>query len=529
MNWKTFRTAILSLPLLLLACSDSKEAQTDFEFSALPTAQKIKKALESEYLSSLGISADKHDFLNQLYAANSYSPLWINDSMLTVQGTRLEYLLEHKLALGIPDTRHYTPFVPDDNFIQRELKLTVSLALLMDDLTDGFLHPDSCAFKPIRTAPVDHVLAFKQAADTTELDHALIALGPSDTIYPILAQFLFREYHRLPVDRTTYSIQSIKKDTAETMILARKALISKGYLSNNQYDSLRISEAIRSFQHDNELAEDGVIGKVTAFALNESTYMRLNRIALAMERRRWKKDHPNKYVLINLPEYTLRFYINDSLKARHNIVIGKWGNETPQLQSSIRRIVVYPYWKVPYSIASKELLPAAQSNPNYFAKHNYKIYKKELEVDPLTVNWKAIKENAFPYTVIQDPGPTNSLGVLKFDMPNSQSIYIHDTPSKGLFQTKTRAYSHGCMRCSKPIELAKKILERDENYRGLNPMIPDSLDTLLNRKAHFVIDLLQPVPVIMVYETVVVHEDHSVHVYPDIYGREEEFVKLFMD
>lgn len=520
----------LTLVLLALSCRQQNEPQeASFEFSSLPLEQKLRKAIDKEYLELLGIDDDGQEFLVNLYASNAYQPFWVNDSMLTDKGVRLSVVLDNKLALGIPDARRYHPLLSEDNFIQQELKLTLSAASLIRDLGEGFLIPDSCAYQPMRYASTEQWRLFHSVADTGAIDRAFMDLGPSDTIYPALAQFLFDEYHRLPLDKTRFEIKPDKKNMSQAFSEARKALVSKGYLTDDAIDSTAIAEGLKSFQRDNQLADDGVVGKVTAFALNESSYDRLNRIALAMERQRWRKTYPNKFVLVNLPEYTLRFYINDSLKSRHNIVIGKWGNETPQISSRIRRIIVYPYWKVPYSICSKEILPAAKSNPNYFAKNNYRVYRKEEEIDPLTVNWRGIREDAFPYTVIQDPGPKNSLGILKFDMPNSQSIYIHDTPSKSLFSTKTRAYSHGCMRCQYPTDLAKIILERDENYREKNPMIADSLDTLLGRKAHYVINLLDPIPVIMEYRTVVVDEGQLVRVFPDIYGREGEYLQLFKD
>lgn len=350
--------------------------------------------------------------------------------------------------------------------------------------------------------------------------------GPVDSNYQELARYIYKEYNGGKIDRTVYSIKSFKDDSLKAIEQTSLALFNKGYLERQTVDSNIFTTALMAFQNDNELTPDGLIGKNTAKALNESSFHRLNRVALEMERIRQTKQYPDKYLIINLPEYTLRFYINDSLKAEHNIVIGKSGNETPQLTTSVRKIIAYPYWKVPYSISSKEILPAAQRNSGYFAKNNYKVYRKEEEIDPLTVNWNAIRENSFPYVVIQDPGPKNSLGIIKFDMPNSQSIYIHDTPSKGLFHTKTRSYSHGCMRCDKPIDLAKMILERDERMNKFNTTIPDSLDSIMARGKNFEIPLLTQIPVIMEYRTVVVKENR-VRIFIDIYGREEEYLKLF--
>lgn len=513
--------------LYLQSCSNSKkEEEITFEFKKIPLKEKMKMALHDEYLTSLNFSEPQKNFLKSFYGKRGFTPTFINDSTTTLTGSKLEHYLKHKLAFGIPETRNYNEIQENDNFIQRELKLNLDLATMLFDLKNGFIETDTILFKKLSTISIEKYSEFVKSTNPEELKLKILNSGPIDISYQVLAPYLFQEYFKGKIDRKSYAIKSIKVDSLGAVKQASEALYNKGFLEEVTIDSTLFTEALKRFQIDNELTDDGVIGKNTAYVLNESGINRLNRIALAMEKIRKKAMYPEKYILINLPEYTLKFFINDSLKAEHNIVIGKWGNETPQLSASVRKIIIYPYWRVPYSISSKEILPAAQRNPNYFAKHNYKIYRKDVEVDPLTVDWKKIKENAFPYVVVQEPGPKNSLGIIKFDMPNSQSIYIHDTPSKSLFNTKTRAYSHGCMRCDQPIDLAKAILERDENYKMKNPVISDSLDSIFARKLNYEIPLLQYIPIYMEYNTVVV-KDLKPKVFPDIYGREEEYIKLF--
>lgn len=524
---------LLLTPILFLIClsfhdcSDTnKPEEISFEFKKAPLDSKIKEALSINYLSQLNFSENEQHYLTKFYAGRKFNSVFVNDSSLTSLGDKMELYLKHKLAFGIPESRDYHSVKEEDNFIQKELKLTLDLAYLLNDLKNGFLETDTIQYKKNKTIELEDYRVFIEMIDSSNLKSILWQAGSADTNYQVLASYLFKEYFKGKIDRNSYKIKSIKEDSLNAVKLTSEALFQKGYLAEATIDSVLLTNALKQFQRDNELADDGVIGKNTAYVLNESIFNRLNRVALAMEKIRMKKSYPEKYLLVNLPEYTLKFYINDSLKAEHNIVIGKWGNETPQLLASVRKIIVYPYWRVPYSISSKEILPAAQSNPNYFAKHNYKIYRKDVEVDPLTVNWKKIKQNAFPYVIVQEPGPKNSLGIIKFDMPNSQSIYIHDTPSKSLFGTKTRAYSHGCMRCDKPIDLAKVILERDENYKMKNPIISDSLDSIFARKLNYEIPLLNYIPVYIEYTTVVV-KNGQVKVFPDIYGREGEHIKLF--
>lgn len=513
--------------IIFSSCKDEVSNEITFEFDAIPLKEKIKKSLNDDYLDQLKFSEQEKEFLRKSYARNNYRSFWVNDSTLATHGEELKKHIDHKFAFGIPVARAYATIQSTDNFIQQELKLTVSLGEMIADLSQGFLLKDSIAFKPISLTDSDK---FSKFANRNNSNPNFIQLfwncGPTDSNYQTLAKFIFTEYSKGNIDKTSYTIKATKGDSLKTVEASKVALKNKGYLSGLKADSATLATAIINFQNDNQLAADGKIGKITAMTLNESSLDRLNRVALEMERIRQAKVYPEKYLLINLPEYMLRFYINDSLKSEHNIIIGKLGNETPQLKASVKKIIVFPYWKVPYSISSKEILPAAQNNPNYFAKHNYKIYRNDMEIDPLTVNWKKIKENSFPYVVKQDPGPKNSLGMIKFDMPNNQSIYIHDTPSKGLFSTKTRSYSHGCMRCNKPFDLAKAILERDEINKKFNPIIADSLDSIFARGENYEIPLMNYIPVIMEYRTVVVQEN-QVKIFTDIYGREAEYIELF--
>eukprot|EP01041_Mallomonas_annulata_P041829 gene41829-65985_t len=162
------------------------------------------------------------------------------------------------------------------------------------------------------------------------------------------------------------------------------------------------------------------------------------------------------------------------------------------------------------------MLPDARRNPKYFARNHMKLYKKDVEIDPLTVNWKAIRDKTFPYKVIQQPGAHNSLGIIKFDFNNKFGVYFHDTPQKGLFNTVIRSYSHGCMRCENPIDLAKIILLKDENK-----VIPDSLDSILSRQINHPIRLKKRIPIYVTYRSVIVDNDNRLIFLRDIYQRDK--------
>ena len=515
----------LLVPLLFVyACSSSEEQEEiiPFEISDLSRSEKLKKALELDYILALGLSEEDHRYLNSVYAGQKYASFWINDSTLTETGVKLADILQTPEKLGLPAGRNKR--TKGQNFIQAELLNTLFLSRIVQDLKLGTIDFEKKTKRVISTIPANELSQFTQLDQDIDLREQFLTFGSSDTSYQVLGRGLIYMYDNYPMDSSVFQVETIKKDTLKAITETTKALISKGYLTIEN-DSLALMEALKVFQTHNGLNPDGVIGKYTAMALNESTVHKRDRVILGMEKIRAHAPYPQKRICINIPEYTLRFYISDSLKSEHNIVAGKYENQTPELTSKLNKIVAYPYWNVPYSISSKEILPAAKQNAGYFQKHNYKIYRKGELVDPLTVNWGKIKENNFPYRVVQEPGKSNSLGIIKFDFPNTHSVYFHDTPSKSLFGADVRAYSHGCMRTQNPVDLARKIIERDQLEYTENEMIVDSLDSIMARGKNYTIRLLDPIPIFVEYRTVT-RKDNAMIIHIDIYGRDEEYLKI---
>lgn len=514
--------------MVFVRCSDTQKSNDEiqsFEHQNIPIEDKLRKAISTEYLKSIGIPENAHIFVQKLYKKRGFKARWSNDKQLTAEGKKLKKIYANKTAIGIPN--HRFSYGKTKNFIQDEIWLSVATAMVVNDLNSGILDFKLKTLKPVKCTSVENFSAKVHFSDTADLRLQFMQFGPKDTAYQVLCAGLVEMVDRLPMDTTVFEVKSIRYDSTMAIEKTRIALVSKGYLPKEVSDSTGITDSLKVFQADNGLTPDGVIGKYTSQALNESTYHKIERVLLALDKMRSDRKYPTKYIRINIPEYKLRYFINDSLKSDHNIVVGKYENQTPQLESTLKKIVVYPYWNVPYSISSKEILPALKNNSAYLAKHNYKIFKAGVEVDPSKVKWSSIGQNSFPYKVVQDPGKANSLGVIKFDFYNEHSVYFHDTPSKSLFGADVRAYSHGCMRTQNPIDLAKRILERDSiPYKG-NTVKPDTLDSILVRGKQFnyAIKLIEPIPIYIDYVSVVRQQQRMV-IHLDIYGRDEEYLKI---
>lgn len=519
-------THLFLLSLLLFSCGEPELPEVPpFEDQDISVDEKMKIAVSEAYIHQIGLPDSSYTFLKAYYDLRNYKPRWINDSLITEEGQRIKDLLVKVYQIGIPEGS--IAMCETQNYIQDELNITISLAQIGYALEHGFVdYENKTKKKPGTVDPnlFDELMTF---SDTVDYREQFIKFGPDDSTYRVLAHGLidFVDHHYL--DTTTFQVRSLKFDSTMAIEKARVALVSKHYLKEDVRDSVGIAEGLTHFQEDNELKPDGVVGKFTSLSLNESTYHKMERILLAMDKIRAQEKRPEKYILINIPEYKLRFFADDTLRSDHNIVVGKIENQTPELTSRLKKIVVYPYWNVPYSISSKEILPAVKNNTGYLVKNNYRVYKNGEEVDPYTVNWRSIRQNAFPYKVVQDPGPKNALGVLKFDFYNEHSVYFHDTPAKALFGVDVRAYSHGCMRTQNPIDLAKTILHFDSiNKWNYNEMRPDSLDTLLARGENYEIMLKTKIPIFVEYLSVTRKNKDQMAMYLDIYGRDEEYLKI---
>lgn len=527
---------LLLLLFLIASCSENQEEQKKkvppFENRNIPVSEKMKLAMNPDYLDQIGISKTAQPFLQEYYKSRNYQPRWIDEKALTANGVKMKNLMDSAIVIGIPDGRAFKLNI--QNYIQEELFITASLSRSVSDLQNGMIDFSDTTAKMKKFAAANNFDKITNFDFSKDLKHQFIQYGPNDSTYIVLAKGLIYIADTLPIDRTRFEIKPYKIDSARSFNMMREALVSKGYLADSVTDSLGIVDRLKRFQYDNALDTDGKVGSNTCRALNESTYDKMERIILVMDKIRSKAPYPKKYLRINIPEYKLRYFEDDTLRTEHNIVVGKYENQTPELRSSLRRIIVYPNWNVPYSISTREILPAVKRSVSYLAKHDYKVYRGNKEVDPHTVNWKQYGINSFPFRIVQQPGPKNSLGIIKFDFHNEHSVYFHDTPAKSLFSLPVRAFSHGCMRTHRPVALADTILHYDSlSPRRFNKFRPDSLDSiyalpdsLMHENFNREVKLFDPIPIFIEYESVS-REGEKMILHIDIYGRDEEFLRVF--
>ena len=300
----------------------------------------------------------------------------------------------------------------------------------------------------------------------------------------------------------------------------------------NVYDPT-LEAAVRKFQKSRGMKVDGIVGPGTRRALNGGSVVPKNRektILTNMERWRWIPDNIDKLnIRVNIPEYRFRVYDGEQVVHAERVVVGKLKNQTPVFSDKMEYLVFHPYWNVPNSIKRKELLPylrrggggggwfSSYSRPRILQAHNLYVKYRGREIDASRVDWNRV--NIANYRFYQPPGGRNVLGFVKFMFPNKHAVYMHDTPTKNLFNQTRRTYSHGCVRVRNPRKLAEIILARDRGWSSGN------VGAAIQRGKNQHVNLNNPIPVHITYFTARVEKNGKITYFGDVYGHDSRMAR----
>ena len=282
--------------------------------------------------------------------------------------------------------------------------------------------------------------------------------------------------------------------------------------------------ALTRFQARHGLPPDGVLGRQTLQQLNVSPDQRAEQIALSLERLRWTPlRQAKRMVVVNVPEFVLRAYeVVDGaidLKLTMKVIVGKaLDTRTPLFDEDMRFIEFSPFWNIPPSIARSETIPHLRADPGYLERLGMEFVTPTGQVITHMAPQHLDAVLSGGWRIRQRPGPKNALGDIKFIFPNNDNIYLHHTPSPGLFERDRRDFSHGCIRVEAPVALAQFVLQDDPSWteaRIREAMTAGQSKTLR---------LQQPLTVVLAYSTVVV-KDGQVFFYPDLYGHDALLAK----
>jgi murein L,D-transpeptidase YcbB/YkuD len=277
-----------------------------------------------------------------------------------------------------------------------------------------------------------------------------------------------------------------------------------------------VRRALARFQARHGLEPSGRLDRPTLEALNEPVEERLAQIEINMERWRWLPHDPGtRYVLVRIADFELDLVEEGKSALAMRVIVGKPYWRTPVFSALMTHLVLNPYWYIPQSIAAEEILPLLRRDPSYLGQRRISVAEGEgvavRPIEPDSIDWNRVQAEDFPYYLAQAPGPDNPLGRVKFMFPNAFNVYLHDTPNRALFAQEVRAFSHGCIRLEKSLELAVQVLRREGGWSL--ERLEQEVEKGINRQ----IVLEHPLPVYLLYWTAWVDAAGQVQFREDLY------------
>lgn len=533
---------VISIFILSSCSNETKEEVKIIKANAPQDLNKETELLISKYINSEdsilvidSVPLSCYKYFKPMY---SNKLLWFNSSNLNPKGDSLLKLIEHIVYYGLNSSHYHLTKIKNNidsihskkeqinvtSLVRADILLSDAYFLIGAHLNKGRFNADTLIIQTNFDKLVkgwDSVLVcgynsgnFKAAFDSLE---------PKFYHY----QTLKKELALILNDTSLYQIDSIpfvtEKDSIIKKNLIIKSLIKQGFYdtSSSANDSIRLSRALNKLQKKWFIQPDGKLGKYTTQALSYNRDKIIKQICMSMERWRWENKFPEKYAFINIPAFWLTVYEKDTVVMQSAIVCGKPENQTPILKSKIDHMLIYPYWNVPISIATKEILPAVQRDTSYIRKKNFEVLgAKDKVLDYTKIPWKKYTKDYLPVRFRQRIGEENSLGVVKFNFNNPFGVYLHDTNSKRYFKTSSRAQSHGCIRLENFIDFADFLI-RDDSVHYTH----DSLQVYFAKQEQRKIKLRKALPIYTRYYTAQA-DSLGLKLYIDVYRKDEEMMNL---
>lgn len=310
-------------------------------------------------------------------------------------------------------------------------------------------------------------------------------------------------------------------DTSARLVDLRKYLIAVGDLQDNSvrneeiFDT-EVAAAVKKFQWRHNLTNDGVIGKETIEQMRVPIEDRINMLILNLERVRWVFHRPDDdFLLVNIARFYVKRIKNSEEVFHSRVIVGRYLKESPIFMGVMEYIVMNPTWILPYSIATHETLPALKKDPGYLeAEHMEVMDRNGTLLNPDDINWDQYSAGNFPLIIRQKAGPWNALGEVKFIFPNKYMVYLHDTPTRGLFNHQDRAFSHGCIRTEDKWGLLMSLMD-DPDVWNMN-----KINEILASGEVTTIDLPEPINIYLIYLTAEVDQSNNLMFTKDVYKRD---------
>jgi murein L,D-transpeptidase YcbB/YkuD len=557
------RTAAVIVTILATVHATATLAQGPAE----DTLRQIIEEGNPAYLDWSTALADR-ELIGRLYAANGYRLLWSDGekpstaALVLLQelrhasergldpedypGNRLAYLLIDLIDSGHPGVEQWALF---------DASLSLAGLRFLSDLHYGRIDPASVGHNlTVERIRLDLPTTLAHLATAVNVGIAIDSLEPQFTHYALLKRELAR-YRELAAreglnDLPPLPARSLKTgDVYAGTPQLERLLTVLGDMPGGQPRggnppdisppdtqppgesstaaqilTPRLVDAIKHFQYRHGEKPDGTLGAATLAELTKPLSLRARQIELTMERWRWlPSELVSAPIIVNIPQFRLFAFestVDSEAQIRQmDVIVGKAfeATQTPVFTADMTYLVFRPYWEVPYSIALKEIVPAARRNPSYIDKHQMEIVRgvgdSALGLPSTAENVELVAKGAL--RLRQKPGPNNSLGLVKFMFPNPYNVYLHSTPAGGLFAESRRDFSHGCVRVSDPAGLAQYVLRDSPEWTR------EKIQAAMNGTNTLTVTLKNHIRVFFVYGTALVTESGNALFFDDIYGHDQ--------
>jgi murein L,D-transpeptidase YcbB/YkuD len=524
--------------LLLLSLALVKPTLAQSPSADDPVAQAIATEfdllLQPEISSIQGEEVALIPQLNDFYSRRGFKPAWSNrqsvqqllKAIADSEADGLDPNDYHVAVLKtLADETNRTDASPTA-FAQFDVLLTEALMRLGYHLTFGKVDPESLDphWNYSRTnAAFNLVDTIEDMINSGELYDRVEALKPTHNFYKRIKRELAR-FRSIDVkQRIAVPAGPPLRlgDSDERVLVLRARLKQLGDLpaivpSDSPDFDADVTAAVKLYQQRMGLIDDGILGKTTVTELNVPIAQRIRQLRVSLDRGRvLLHDLPDDFIVVNVAGYTIYLVHGQQVVWTARAQVGKPYRKTPIFRSTITYLVLNPTWTVPSGIIQKDILPDARRDPSAITRRGLKVIDRGgVEVDPASVDWSRFKSGHIPYTLRQDPGPQNALGRVKFMFPNPYQVYLHDTPSKGLFDREERTFSSGCVRVENATELAELLLQDQKGWDKVAILSSLQKGQLQN------ITLARKMPVLITYWTAWVDAQDRVNFRRDIYGRD---------
>ena len=523
-------------PPLVVAVFDSAFSKLQTESTE---TEAVRLSLADSATNIRAVDAERKAVLS-LYSSNGFKPLWFKDGHITERASQALKILSRAGEEGLVPANYLPPVLSDfENadsqlagdilkLAQFEVGLSARVLKYARHLSGGQFDPARLSlYNDIKTSPVDASSALKVIAHTPFLESYLAGLGPIHPQYAMFKKALnelatpsqpaaqLAEGPRVKLGKTDPRIPSIR---AKLQLLGH--LTAEDAANNNeQLLDKPLSEALKKFQLVNKVKATGSVDAATIQAFNtDRSENNRQRMIYSMERLRWlPKNLGARHVFVNVAAFEVNVMESGKSIWQSRVIVGRPMTQTNSFYDTMETVVFNPTWGVPASIIVNEYGPKSRKDPSYLDRQGFKLVdSKGKPISSRNVDWWGMGQSP-TFGVQQPSGDGNALGEIKFLFPNTHSIYMHDTPSRDLFNESLRAFSHGCVRVQNPREFAEVLLGWDANKVVENIASGDSHSVSLTQKT----------PVYLTYFTAWPNAEGKIVYYDDFYGRDASMAKAF--